>query len=237
MDEIAKPALPPQPLDRLRQAAPQIADTLREQILDLTLPPGTVLARAELAARFGVSQTPVRDALGKLGEDGLVDIYPQHATLVSRIDVGAARRTLFLRRALELEVVHVLASLSAQALAGVLPGLHACMAEQKRALAAKDLAAFSRADQALHLAMAQAAGVGELWPLVRQRSGHGDRLRRLHLPAKGKAQAVLRDHQAILLAIQARKSAAAQAALRAHLAGTLAFVDEVRQRHPDWLVG
>jgi DNA-binding GntR family transcriptional regulator len=229
--------LPPLQLDRSRQAAPQIADALREWILALALPPGTVLARAELADRFGVSQTPVRDALGKLGEDGLVDIYPQHATIVSRIDVGAARRTHFLRRALELEVVHVLASQGEAALAALLPGLRGCIAEQKRALAAQDWAAFNQADQALHRAMADAAGVGELWPLVRQRSGHVDRLRRLHLPAKGKAQAVLRDHQAIVSAIQARQPAAAQAALRTHLAGTLTFVDEVRQRHPDWLVG
>ena len=224
-------------LDRSRQAAPQIADALREHILSLALPPGTVLPRAELAERFGVSQTPVRDALTKLGEEGLVDIFPQHATIVSRIDVPAALRAHFLRRALELEIVRELSCRKAAELAAVLPLLRARIAEQKRALAAKDYGAFTLADQAFHREMYDAAGLAELWPLIRQRSGHVDRLRRLNLPARGKAQSVLRDHQAIADAIAARKPEGAQAALRRHLAGTLTFVEQVRLRHPEWVTG
>lgn len=229
--------LPTQRLDRSRQAAPQIADALRERILALDLPPGTVLARAELAERFGVSQTPVRDALTQLGAEGLVDIFPQHATIVSRIDVPAALRAHFLRRALELEIVRELASRKAADLAVVLPLLQARIAEQKRALAATDYGAFTRADHAFHRELYEAAGMAELWPLIRQNSGHVDRLRRLNLPARGKAQSVLRDHQAIADAIAARKPAAAQEALRTHLAGTLTFVEQVRLRHPEWVAG
>lgn len=229
--------LPSLRLDRSRQAAPQIADALRERILALDLPPGTVLARAELAERFGVSQTPVRDALTQLGTEGLVDIFPQHATIVSRIDVPAALRAHFLRRALELEIVRELASRKAADLAVVLPLLQARIAEQKRALAATDYGAFTRADHAFHRELYEAAGMAELWPLIRQNSGHVDRLRRLNLPARGKAQSVLRDHQAIADAIAARKPAAAQDALRTHLAGTLTFVEQVRLRHPEWVAG
>ena len=83
----------PAALDRTRQAAPQVFEQLRERIVSLALPPGTVLARAELAQAFGVSQTPVRDALMRLGEEGLVDVFPQHATLVSRIDTASAARS------------------------------------------------------------------------------------------------------------------------------------------------
>src|SRR4051794_94845 len=79
-------------LDRSRHAAPQVFERLREMILVLDLVPGTVLSRAELAARFGVSQTPIRDALLRLGEEGLVDIFPQHATVVSRINLASARQ-------------------------------------------------------------------------------------------------------------------------------------------------
>ena len=79
--------------------------------------------------------------------------------------------------------------------------------------------------------------MGELFQLIRQRSGHVDRLRRLNLPARGKAQAVVRDHKAIVDAIEAREPDTAQAALRKHLAGTLTFVDEVRWRHPEWVSG
>ena len=79
-------------LDRSRHAAPQVFEKLREAIVALDLVPGTVLARAELAEQFGISQTPIRDALLKLGEEGLVDIFPQHATVVSRIDISADSR-------------------------------------------------------------------------------------------------------------------------------------------------
>jgi DNA-binding GntR family transcriptional regulator len=236
MDMPTRPTPAPR-LDRSRQAAPQIADALRERILALELPPGTVLARAELAEQFGVSQTPVRDALIKLGEQGLVDIYPQHATLVSRIDVTAALRAHFLRRALELEIVRELAGRDAQELVPVLALLRDRIAQQRRAQAARDYGAFILADRDFHRVTYEAAGMAELWPLIRQHSGHIDRLRRLHLPARGKAQDIVRDHLAILDAIARRDPAAAQAALRTHLAGTLTFVEEVRQRHPGWVTG
>src|SRR6201992_3056125 len=96
-------------LDRSRHAAPQVFERLREMILSLELAPGTVLSRADLANRYGLSQTPVRDALMKLGEEGLVDIYPQHATVVSQINVTSALQAHFLRRSIELEVVRTLA--------------------------------------------------------------------------------------------------------------------------------
>ena len=99
---------PPLRLDRSRQAAPQVFELLRERIVALELAPGTVLSRAELAEAFGVSQTPIRDALLRLGEEGLVDIFPQHATVVSRIDVPAAVQAHFLRRAIECEIAQAL---------------------------------------------------------------------------------------------------------------------------------
>lgn len=235
MDVIER--IPPLRLDRSRQAAPQVFEALRELILSLELPPGTVLPRAELAERYGVSQTPVRDALMRLGEEGLVDIYPQHATVVSRIDVGAARRAHFLRRSLELEIVRELALGDAAAIAALLPRLREQIARQGRALTVQDFGAFTEADHEFHRAMYEAAGLRDLFMLMRQRSGHVDRLRRLHLPTKGKAQAVVRDHKAIVEAIEARQPDAAQAALRAHLGGSLAFVDAVRQQHPEWVSG
>jgi DNA-binding GntR family transcriptional regulator len=72
-------------LDRDRQAAPQVFERLRELIISLELPPGSPLSRTVLAEQFGVSSTPIRDALMRLDEEGLVAVYPQHATVVSRV--------------------------------------------------------------------------------------------------------------------------------------------------------
>ncbi len=235
VDVIAR--IPPLRLERSRQAAPQVFDALRELIVSLELAPGTVLPRAELAERYGVSQTPVRDALMKLGEEGLVDIFPQHATVVSRIDIASALRAHFLRRALELEIVRELAAAPAPTVLALVVQLREQIARQGRALTAQDYAGFTAADRDFHRALYDAAGMPDLWQLMRRRSGHIDRLRRLNLPAKGKAQAVVRDHKAIAAAIEAREPDAAQAAVRQHLSGTMAFVDQVRRRHPEFVSG
>lgn len=232
--ELSLPALA---RDRQRHAAPQVYEALRGRIMALDLAPGTVLPRADLAAHFGVSQTPVREALIKLGEEGLVDIFPQHATVVSRIDIPAALQAHFLRRAIELELVHELAQLAPAPLKALVAELRGQLARQKAAAAAGDYASFTAADQAFHHAQYAAAGMLPLWQLTRQRAGHVDRLRRLHLPARGKMAAVMRDHRAIVAALAARDGAAAQAAVRQHLAGTLTFVQQVRAQHPDWVQG
>src|SRR5712671_4398986 len=96
-------------LDRDRQAAPQVFERLRKLITSLELPPGSPLSRNALAEQFGVSSTPIRDALMRLEEEGLVEVFPQYATVVSRIDVGLAQQAHFLRQALELEIVKALA--------------------------------------------------------------------------------------------------------------------------------
>lgn len=234
----APPSAPPIPairLDRTRHAAPQVFEHLREKILTLALAPGTVLSRAELATTFGVSQTPVREALIKLGEEGLLDIFPQHATVVSRIGLTAARQAHFLRLAIELEVVTTLAGQPAevvQALATVLAGL---IGQQRLAMQAQDALQFVRADQAFHQAMISAAGVADLADLIHRHSGQVDRLRLLHLPAQGKMQAILADHTRLVEAIAARDATAARQALRAHLSGTLNVADAIRQRHPGYI--
>lgn len=221
----------PYKLDRTRQAAPQVFEWLREAIISLELTPGTPLVRAELAERFDLSQTPVRDALMQLSQEGLVDIFPQHATLVSRIDLHSAEQAQFLRCAIELEVMRTLALSGDTALHGRL----ATMVELQATLARDGGEAFIAADQAFHRAMYDAAGVPDLHSLVQRRSGHLDRLRRLDLPSPGNADRVVRDHRRIAQAIASGDPEAAQAALRAHLSGTLGRVADIRARHPEYV--
>ncbi|WP_418315010.1 GntR family transcriptional regulator [Piscinibacter sakaiensis] len=226
-------ASPPLRLDRSRHAAPQVFERLRQMILSLELAPGTVLSRAELAARFGVSQTPVRDALMRLGEEGLIDIFPQHATLVSQISLASVKQAHFLRLAIELEVVSNLADDADPAL---LEALRATVAAQRAALQARDIPRFSVLDHGFHLQMYEAAGVRQLWDMVRRISGDLDRLRRLHLPAEGKAQAIVRDHTELVDAIAKGDAAQAQRVLRRHLSGTLSQVEQIRRKHPEFVV-
>ncbi len=224
--------LPPAELDRNRHAAPQVFERLRDAIISLALAPGTVLSRAALAQQYGVSQTPVRDALMILAEEGLVDIFPQHATKVSQINLLAARQAHFLRRALEIEIVRTLAEAPDPAL---IQDLQALVDEQRRALEVNDLARLSALDQAFHQRQYVEAGVMELWVLQRRHSGHIDRLRHLHLPLLGKAATILDDHQRIVDAIASGRGEAAETHLRRHLSGTLARIEDLCQRFPDYV--
>ncbi|WP_326541768.1 GntR family transcriptional regulator [Pseudorhodoferax sp.] len=226
-------ALPKIRLDRTRLAAPQVLERLREAILDLELVPGTVLARQALAEQFGVSQTPVREALLRLAEEGLVDVFPQHATLVSRIDLRAARQAHFLRRSIELELVR---ELSLRCPDGLVEALRRQIALQQALAEAQQYGEFVAADRQFHQLLYAAADMAALVELVGRVSGHVDRLRRLHLPTAGKTASILRDHRAIAEAIAAGDAAAAQEALRMHLSGTLSAVEEIRQQFPDYVV-
>jgi len=225
----------PQPahrLDRDRQAAPQVFERLRDMILLLTLPPGAPLSRAALAEQFGVSSTPIRDALMRLDKEGLVEVFPQYATVVSRIDVRLAQQAHFLRQALELEIVRILAAQPDPALD---IELNRIIALQQQAAKSGDFARFMAADTEFHRKLYLAADKTGLWDLVRSQSGHIDRLRQLHLPSLGKAQAIVRDHKLIAKAIASGQPAEAQQCLRAHLSGTLRDIDKIRSHHPDYL--
>ncbi len=218
-------------LDRYRQVAPQLYESLREMIISLELAPGTTLVRSDIAARFGVSQTPVRDAMQLLQQDGLVDIFPQAATQVSKIDLASATQAHFLRLCVELELVRMAAGAADAALVGRLRGW---LAQQVQFAKAKDLVGFSRADHGFHEELYAAAGQQELHRLVRSRSGHIDRLRRLHVPSQGKPQRIIADHTALVNAIKAGSPEQAQQALREHLSGTLAQAAQIRKAYPDY---
>jgi GntR family transcriptional regulator, rspAB operon transcriptional repressor len=219
-------------LDRDRQAAPQVFERLRGMIIALELPPGSPLSRAALAEQFGVSSTPIRDALMRLEEEGLVEVFPQYATVVSRIDVHRAQQAHFLRQALELEIVRVLALKPDEAL---IAELNATIARQLQFLKTGAFEKFMAADNEFHAQLYEAADKQDIWTLVRSRSGHIDRLRRLHLPSPGKAQDIVRHHKLITKAIASGEPDEAQKHLRTHLSGTLSELARIRTQHPQYL--
>lgn len=223
-----RPATPARPRLKRGSASVQLHDSLRERIVGLELEPGQALSRSEIAAEYGVSQTPVRDALIKLEEEGLVATYPQSKTEVSRIDVDHALETHFLRLSLELEIIRRLAQATTP---GLTAGARTILAQQEAVLPNGDLDAFSRLDRAFHLALYEAAGVDNLYAVIDARSGHIDRLRKLNLPDPGKSHSILDCHRRILDAIDAHDTEQAVTVVREHLSGTLARIDDIRARN------
>lgn len=216
-------------LEPSRPAAGQVFERLRHMIITLELAPGSAINRQELQASFGLSSTPVRDALTRLGEEGLVDIFPQSATRVSLIDVAAARQAQFLRRAVEQEAARIL---SAAPDKDFIPELRAIIAQQKVLANAVDHRDFVELDHAFHRRLFELAGAPDVFALVRRRGGHIDRIRHLHLPVAGKMREVVRDHLLIVKAIAAGDGAKAQAHVRDHLSRSLAYVQTLKAKHP-----
>src|SRR5579872_5285371 len=89
-----------QPLSRVT-AAGAVFEKLREAILAMELPPGAPLSEKALTQRFGVGRTPLREALIRLAELGLVEVFPQSGTFVSRIPLAAIPEAAAIRQALE----------------------------------------------------------------------------------------------------------------------------------------
>jgi GntR family transcriptional regulator, rspAB operon transcriptional repressor len=230
----APPNLTPDPGDGLtpfgrRPSAGDFAFArLRQAIIGLALPPGAPISRAQLAERLGISQTPVREALTRLQDEGLVEVVPSASTRVAHIDLDHARQAHFLRMAVEVEMVRRLA----EAPPAGLPPLVAAHLEEQRRLIGQD--GFAAADDAFHATLYEAAGIAALWNVVRSRGGHLDRLRRLNLPSPGKMELVVAQHGELVAAIQGGDAARAEAALRQHFSGIFARIPQVRAQYPDY---
>jgi GntR family transcriptional regulator, rspAB operon transcriptional repressor len=211
--------------------AGKVFDQLREMIITLELAPGTMLDRQELQEIFGVSSTPVRDQLLRLSEEGLVEIVPQSATRVSLIDINKAKEAQFLRRALEIEVAKIACDLPEKQF---VQDLREIVDRQRECADKSNLQEFDAFDRAFHERLFEAAGVPDLYALIRQRSGHIDRIRRLHLPVAGKTQEVIRDHELIIKAIAKSKTDEAQFRVRDHLSRSLAYSPKLREKYPTY---
>lgn len=83
----------------------QTYESFKKDIMTFALRPGEPVSAAKLAERYKVSRTPAREALVRLQDEGLVDIYPQSKSVISRINVKRAKQEWFVRRTLELAMV------------------------------------------------------------------------------------------------------------------------------------
>lgn len=211
-------------------ASSKVYDELRSRILSLRLPPGTRLSRQELAEAFGVSQSPVREALQRLEQSGLVVTYRQSRTEVTMIDRARLRQEHFFRRGIECEVVHHLASREDRPDLGKV----AAVLKLQRALVddLDQIDMFRQLDDSFHRELFAAADQSELHPLVVERSSQMARLRALDLPSSGKVESVIQGHQQILDAILASDPAAATLQMRRHLSGSIERMPEIMQQYP-----
>jgi DNA-binding GntR family transcriptional regulator len=205
--------------------------TLRDAIVSAELAPGRRLSENELAERLGVSRTPVREALARLRDDRLVAIVPQLGTFVTFIDEEAVADAHFVREALEVNAIHLVA---AHATAAQLGALQENLAAQAHAEAADDATAFARLDDDLHRMLCDLSGREVAWRLSERARGQLDRVRRLSLPEAGYRGQMLVEHRAVVDAVAAHDAAGAERELRHHLRMVLSSLPTIRRNHPEY---
>ena len=91
-----------------RQISGDVYNALREKILSCDLAPGQRLAVDTIAQQLGVSRTPVKEALGRLSAEGLIEILARRGTFVSPVNPETIRDSFQVREALELKACELL---------------------------------------------------------------------------------------------------------------------------------
>src|ERR1700676_3071568 len=191
---------------------------LRSMITEGELLPGARIPERELCDRFGISRTPLREALKVLASEGLVELLPHRGARVTMLSAPELRDAFEVVAALEgLAGELACRRIDAAALAEI-EALHAEMAGHYRR---GDLAAYFGCNQAIHEAINRAAGNHQLTELYALLSNRVRRARYLANHSPERWAAAMREHEEILDALRRHDGPACNVLLRAHLAHKL----------------
>jgi len=201
-------------IDRSGRAWQQVYTALRNAIVAVELEPGLTVSEAELAVHLGISRTPVREALIRLSEEGLVGIYPHLGTVIAPISRPKVQQSLVVRSALECRSIRDTVRVIAEP---DVSRLYAAIADQKRAVRNRDDDGFLVADDLMHRTMVEIAGNTDIWKVIQSTKAHHDRVRHLssHLPAHNRER--IAEHAAIVDAVARGDAVAAESLLERHL--------------------
>jgi DNA-binding GntR family transcriptional regulator len=212
-------------------AASRIYADLRAELVSLERHPGEAISEGEIAVSYGVSRTPVREAILKLSDEGLVEIFPQSGINVSRIPIRALPEAIVIRRALEETTARITAE---HATPSQILALHSVVERQREADAAGDREAFHQADELFHATIAEIAGYPGIWKLILQVKVNVDRFRLLTLPQAGRMTTVIAEHERILSAIEAHDAGGAVVAMAKHIERLLGDIAAIKHINPEF---
>lgn len=213
-----------------RHGGRYIYEELRKQILTLQLKPGAPLDEVSLAEQFGLSRSPVRDALARLISEGLVTILPNRTTLVTPFEIEEFPKYISALDLIQRAVTRLAA-------------LHRTDADLKRlrkaddvymqALDSGDYQAMSETNKALHMEVARAANNPYFVGYYERLLGEGQRLMHLHFDytlTTSTATQLGRDHADLIDAIARQDADGAEKLAHEHtMLFQKRFLDYMRQ--------
>jgi DNA-binding GntR family transcriptional regulator len=215
--------LPPQPpplIDHTGLApranlAEMAYSTLKQQMHDFVLAPGDRFSEAELAARLGMSRTPLREALFRLRNEGLVEVESKSGWFVRPIDFERIDQLYDLRVVIETTCV---SRLCAQPT--LPPELDALKAVWLVPAAERlsDMRTVGALDEAFHATLVRAAGNSEMARVHADLTERIRIVRRLDFTREDRVEATYQEHAKILRSVMQRKSSEALVMLKGHIA-------------------
>lgn len=197
-----------------RTTVDEIFDHLFFEINSLRLLPGDRISEADVAAQFGVSRQPVRDAFTRLANLELLVIRPQRATEVKRFSSREIEKSRFVRASVEAEVLRRAARNIDAKGKDLIDG---CLHRQHVAIAKADYQEFGKLDYEFHKCLCDVAGVDFAFEVISAEKAKVDRLCMLGLAKEDRMPQLLEDHEAIAAAIAAGDAERAVEAGMLHL--------------------
>jgi DNA-binding GntR family transcriptional regulator len=206
--------MPDQPLIARRSLHHEVAGLVRDMIIAGDLAAGEKIPEAALCARFGVSRTPLREALKVLAAEGLIALTPNRGAAVAKITPEEIEELFPVMGALEaLAGEMACARLAPSDLARV-ERLHDTMAARYRR---GDWTAYSKANRAIHEALFEIAGNATLSALYQQLMIRIHAVRFVARKSAARWREAVDDHERMMEALRRRDGAALAAVLREHL--------------------
>ncbi len=213
-------------------ARDEVYSRLRAWIIDGRLQPGELLRDQDIAATVGVSRTPVREALRRLEDEGLVETALNRWTRVAPIDVCKAAEIYAIVEALEL---FALESAIRRLTARDVTRMREVNQAMRRAAELQDPATAVIADESFHEVWIERANNGELRAVLGQLRTTLRRVELAYFDAAARALSSFREHAAIIRALSGRSLPAARQAVRRNWRGSAqrlrALVQEESEKH------
>ena len=202
---------------------------IREAIMELNFLPGEIIRKHDICNALGVSRSPVSEALAKLRNEGLVEVVPQSGTFVSRFSLQDIKEGAFLREAIELACIEILASkISEQQLID----LNRNLKLQKVLAETDDYQGFYQLDAEMHGMIMDFTGYKNLAKVTKTGWVQVDRARQLLLPVHGRLKKAFQEHRAVIKALEKNDVALAREKMRTHLNQLILLLTPLEKKHP-----
>lgn len=207
---------------------------LRRGIMEFRFAPGERLSPTAIRERLGVGRTPVREAIVRLRQEGLVVTRPKSGSYVALVDLDAAECARFLRSNTERVVVVECCSRAGEK---DIASLRKLLDDQERAMKAHDQRTFFDADNRMHEELYTIAGRRRAWAWLEETNLDLERYRWLHVQARGMGWgSILAEHQELVEAIAKKDPEEASYVTVHHLHVMLDERNEVTAAFPGYFV-